>query len=145
MTLCQHFPAVLRDLTLPEEYLIAKSQPVGVVLKLRPGGRSSPNTHRVLRGHFIVVPQDPGPLLQILPSPELRFTELIKVFWLGKQPPGVSDLQPFLLVRRHKVFAALQYLVEHNPLHRDVLINQPAVESWADISFPRNCRNISSV
>jgi len=29
---------------------------------------------------MIVIPQDPGPLLQILPSPELRLDNLIKVF-----------------------------------------------------------------
>lgn len=41
VTLCQHYPEALQDLTLTEKYLIAKSHPVGVV-KLRPGGRSSP-------------------------------------------------------------------------------------------------------
>jgi hypothetical protein len=136
VSLCQCYPAILSDLTLPEECLIAKCHPVGVVLKLRPGGRSSPVSYRALRGHFIVVPQDPSPLLQILPSPELRFTDLIKVIWLGKRPPVDSDLRPFLLVRKHKVFAALQYLVNHNPLYRDVLINHSAVDSWADDFIP---------
>lgn len=79
VTLCQHYPELLRDLTLTEEYLIAKSHPVGVILKLRPGGRSSVANYHALRGHFIIIPQDPKPLLQILPSPDLRFTELIKV------------------------------------------------------------------
>ncbi|KAF7585750.1 hypothetical protein BBP40_010165 [Aspergillus hancockii] len=87
VTLCQHYPSILSDLTLPEEYLIAKSHPVGAVLKLRPGGQSSPLNYHALRGHFIVIPQDPGPLLQILPSPELHLTELIKVCWLGHCPP----------------------------------------------------------
>jgi len=36
---------------------------------------------------MIVIPQDPGPLLQILPSPELWLDNLIKVFWLGKRAP----------------------------------------------------------
>ncbi|KAL2823889.1 histidine phosphatase superfamily [Aspergillus cavernicola] len=38
MTLCQHYPAALNDITLSGEYLIAKSYLVGVMLKLRPGG-----------------------------------------------------------------------------------------------------------
>lgn len=54
---------MLNDLTLPEEYLIARSHPVGVVLKLRPGGQSSPLNYHALRGHIIVIPQHPGPLL----------------------------------------------------------------------------------
>jgi hypothetical protein len=53
VTLCQNYPEALTDLTLTEKYLIAKSHPVGVVLKLRPGGRSSPANYRALRGHFI--------------------------------------------------------------------------------------------
>lgn len=107
VTLCQNYPEALTDLTLTEEYLIAKSHPVGVVLKLRPGGRSSPASYFALRGHFIIIPQNPKPLLQILPSPELQFTELIKVFWMGKHRPNKTDLRPFLVVRKTKVLAAL--------------------------------------
>ncbi|KAJ5318263.1 hypothetical protein N7476_004683 [Penicillium atrosanguineum] len=103
VTLCQHYPEALKDLTLTEEYIIAMSHPVGVVVKLRPGGQTSPANYRALRGHFIVIPQDPKPLLQILPSPDLQFTELIKVFWLGNRPPTDSDLQPFLSVHHSTV------------------------------------------
>lgn len=56
VVLCQHYPDALKDLTLTEEYMIAKSHPVGVILKLRPGGRSSSANYSALRGHFIVVP-----------------------------------------------------------------------------------------
>lgn len=136
VTFCQHYPAVLDGLTLTEEYLIAKSHPVGVVLKLRPGGRASPINHHALRGHFIVIPQDPDLLLQILPCPRLRFTQLIKVVWLGSTPPSTSDLEPFLIVRKLRVLAALRYLVEHNPLYRDVTIDYPAIDSWADDFIP---------
>lgn len=136
VTLCQHYPDALKDLTITEEYLIAKSHPVGLVIKLRPGGQTSPANYRALRGHFIIIPQDPKPLLQILPSPQLRFAELIKVFWLGNRPPSDNDLQPFLLVRKHKVLAALQYLVQYNPLYRDVTINYSTVGAWPDDFVP---------
>jgi hypothetical protein len=136
VTFCQHYPAVLEGLTLTEEYLIAKSHPVGVVLKLRPGGRPSPINHHALRGHFIVIPQDPDSLLHILPCPRLRFTQLIKVLWLGSAPPSTSDLEPFLIVRKLRVLAALRYLVEHNALYRDVTIDYPAIDSWADDFIP---------
>ena len=69
--LCQHYPSVLEGLTPVEECLIAKCHPVGIVLKLRPAGHSSPVSYRAIRGHFIVIPQDPEPLLHILPSPDL--------------------------------------------------------------------------
>lgn len=132
VTLCQNYSSALEDLTLSEEYLIAKCHPLGVVLKLRPGGRSSPVNYHALRGHFIVIPQDPGPLLDILPSPELTLHSLIKVFWLGARPPVDSDLKPFLVVRKAKVLAALQYLVQHNHFYRNITINYPMITDWGD-------------
>ncbi|CEO59600.1 hypothetical protein PMG11_04272 [Penicillium brasilianum] len=102
VTLCQHYPDALKDLSLTEESLIAASHPVGVVVKLRPGGQTSPSTYRALRGHFIIIPQDPKPVLRILPSPSLELTEVIKVFWLGNRPPTDDDLRPFLIVHHHE-------------------------------------------
>jgi hypothetical protein len=136
VTLCQNFTSVLEGLTLTEEYLIAKCHPLGVVLKLRPGGHASSVSYHALRGHFIVIPQDPGPLLGILPSPELTLHSLIKVFWLGARPPVDSGLNPFLLVRKAKVLAALQYLVQHNRLYRRLTINRPMIGDWADDFIP---------
>jgi hypothetical protein len=105
--LCQNYPLVLEDLTPVEECLIARCHPVGVILKLRPGGCTSPVSYRALRGHFIVIPQDPEPLLRMLPSPELRLPDMIKVIWLGEQRPTYTDLSPYLLVRKQKVLTAL--------------------------------------
>jgi hypothetical protein len=85
---------------------------------------------------MIVIPQDPGPLLQILPSPELRLDNLIKVFWLGKRPPTNHDLKPFLCVRKDKVLMALHYLVQHNHLYHDITINHTMIENWSDEFIP---------
>ena len=141
VTLCQDYPSALEGLTLTEECLIAKCHPLGVVLKLRPGGHFSPVNYRALRGHFIVIPQDPGPLLDILPSPQLTLHSLIKVFWLGAQPPKDSDLRPFLLVRKAKVLAALQYLVQYNYLYRDLTVNRPMIDDWTDDFIPPELRD----
>jgi hypothetical protein len=136
VTMCQHYPSALEDLTAVEESLIAKSHPVGTILKLRPGGHASPTSYNALRGHLIVIPQDPGPLLQILPSPELRLHNLIKVFWLGKAPPTNRDLKPFLQVRKDKVLTALKYLVQNNHLYHDITINYTMIDGWADDFIP---------
>ena len=90
---------------------------------------------------MIVIPQDPGPLLQILPSPELRLDNLIKVFWLGKRAPADADLKPFLQVRKDKVLAALQYLVQHNHLYRDLAINHAMMDSWSGDFIPPEIRD----
>jgi hypothetical protein len=136
ITMCQSYPSALEDLTAVEECLIAKCHPVGTILKLRPGGHSTPACYNALRGHMIVIPQDPGPLLQILPSPELRLDNLVKVFWLGKYPPTNRDLKPFLQVRKDKILAALRYLVQHNHLYHDLAINYAMIDGWANNFIP---------
>lgn len=136
VTLCQDYPSVLDDLTLTEECVIAKCHPLGVIVKLRPGGRRSSISYRALRGHFIVIPQDPGPLLQILPSPQLKLDELIKVFWLEDRPPTYEDLSPFLVIRRVRVLAALQYLVRNNHLYQSLTIDQSTIDDWSDEFIP---------
>ncbi|PVH69293.1 hypothetical protein DL98DRAFT_368303, partial [Cadophora sp. DSE1049] len=141
VTTCQDYPSALEDLTTVEECLIAKCHPVGTILKLRPGGRTSPITYNAIRGHMIVIPQDPGPLLQILPSPELKLDNLIKVFWLGKRAPADTDLKPFLQVRKDKVLAALQYLVRHNRLYHDITINHAMIDSWNEDFIPPGIRD----
>jgi hypothetical protein len=98
-------------------------------------------THHGLRGHSIVIPQDPGPLLHILPSPELRLNDLIKVFWLGSQPPTDTDLNPFLVVRKEKVLTALQYLVRHNHPYHGLAVNWQMMDSWSDNFIPPELRD----
>src|SRR5579871_1886302 len=136
VAMCQDYPSALEDLTPVEECLIAKCHPVGTILKLRPGGHSAPTNYNALRGHMIVIPQDPGPLLQILPSPDLKLDNLIKVFWLGKSTPTNRDLKPFLQVRKDKVLPALQYLVQNNHLYHDLTINHGMIDSWPDDFIP---------
>jgi hypothetical protein len=144
--MCQDYPAALEYLTPVEECLIAKCHPLGIILKLRPGGHTTPAAYRALRGHFIVIPQDPEPLLEILPSPTLALHDVIRVFWLGKRPATYTDLSPFLLVRKQKVLAALQYLIRHNQVYQDTTINRDIIDSWDDEFIPSDLQeNIMSI
>ena len=133
---CHDYPAALQDLTVVEECVIARRHPIGAILKLRPGNRRGHANYYALRGHMVVIPQDPGPLLDILPSPHLRFQDLIKVFWVGKCQPAAEDLKPFLQIRREKVLTALQWLVAHNCQYRDLTINHPLLSSWPEEFIP---------
>jgi hypothetical protein len=103
VALCQHYPDALKDLTLTEEYLIAKSHPVGVLVKLRPGGQPSPVNYRALRGHFIVIPQDPKPLL----CQVLRFV----LQSLLKSSGSVKLPQLMLICSRFSLFASIRCLL----------------------------------
>ena len=136
VSLCQEYPPALEDLTFVEECLIARCHPLGFIVKLRPGGRPASVNYYALKGHMIVLPQDPGPLLTILPSSDLRLHDVIKVFWMGKSLPSTVDLKPVLRVRKNKVLAALLFLVRHNDLYRQVQINYPLTDGWAEDFIP---------
>lgn len=55
---------------------------------------------------------------------------------MGTSFPTDADLRPFLVVRKAKVLAALQYLIQHNPLYRDVTVARTTVENWPDDFIP---------
>ena len=129
VVMCHDYPAVLKDLTLVEECVIARRHPVGSIVKLRPGNRWSPSS-------LIVFPQDPGNLLQILPSPTLRLQDIIKVFWVGKLQPSPEDMKPFFNIRKHRVLAALLWLVAHNRHYHDLAINHSLLSSWPTEFIP---------
>jgi uncharacterized protein DUF6570 len=131
---CQNYPAVLENLTLTEECLIARGHPVASILKLRPHGVS----YDRLRGHVIVLPQEPGPLLDILPSAEISLHDKIKVIWFGDRAPTADDLKPYLEVRKEVVFRALQWLRLNNKLYSHIIINQELLDQWADTFIPHD-------
>jgi hypothetical protein len=136
VTLCQDYPTSLENLTFVEECLIARCHPVGLIVKLRPKGQAAFVNYYGLKGHMIVLPQDPGPLLSILPSSDLKFNDVIKVFWMGKSLPPTANLKSVLRIRKDKVLGALHFLVQHNKLYRDIQINYPLMDSWADDYIP---------
>ena len=103
VSFCQEYPSELEDLTLTEEYVIARSHPIGTILKLKPNGLPCPVAYNAIRGHLVAIPQDPGPLLNILPSAVLRFHDHIGVVWSSKTLPTAEDLRPFVQVRKDKV------------------------------------------
>jgi len=136
VNMCQHYPPELEDLTLMEEYVIARSHPIGTILKLKPNRVRNPTAYNGIRGHIITIPQDPGPLLNILPSPDLQFHDHIRVIWTGKTEPTADDLKPFVQVRKNKVIQALLWLCEHNPLYKSVRINHGLITQWAESFIP---------
>jgi hypothetical protein len=138
VSFCQDYPWILKDLTLTEECLIARCHPIASILKLRPNGAFNPAAYNRLRGHIIVLPQEPGPLLDILPSPEVKLCEKIMVVWLGDRPPTTDDLKPYLEVRKGVVLRALQWLRFYNRLYSQITVNQELLDSWADSFIPRD-------
>jgi hypothetical protein len=136
VTMCQHYPKALEDLTLAEEYAIARSHPIGAILKLKPNGIRNPTAYNGIRGHIVTIPQNPGPLLDILPSPDLQFYDHIRIVWTGKAEPTADDLRPFVEIRKEKVLRALLWLCQHNPLYKSIRVNHELIDQWADSHIP---------
>jgi uncharacterized protein DUF6570 len=101
-SLCQHRPSVFDDLTLVERQVIARCHLVGYVIRLSRGTNAG-NGYRGARGHIIAFKQDPSELLSILPSPDLRLSNVITVSWDGAAEPSRENLRKFCAIRKQKV------------------------------------------
>lgn len=136
-TCCHEFPAELNDLTLVEEALIARAHPVSSILKLRPAGRASPQSvYEGIRGHAVVLPQNPGPLINMLPSSTFQVHDVIRVVWASDKAHTKDQLRPFLTVRNDKVQAALEWLRRNNPMYQRIIINHEELNGWANEFIP---------
>lgn len=133
---CQSYPAVLSCLSMAEEAVIARAHPVTSILELRPNGGLNPAAYHAIKGHVVLLPQNPSPLLTLLPSPEIELHDLIRVVWCGNRQPTDYDLRHFVQVRRQKLVDALLWLQEHNSLYRDIFINHDMLESMPDEFIP---------
>lgn len=135
-TFCQLYPSALDDLTLVEEAVIARAHPVISILKLRPAGVGPAVTYQRVRGHVVVLPQNPGLLLSILPSRSLILHDVVRIAWASKQTHTAADIQPFVKVRQERVLVALQWLRQNNPLYCDITINLDFLQEWEDEFVP---------
>lgn len=84
---CQHYPKPLEDLTSAEEAVIARAHPVVTILKLRPNNSFNPGAYTGVRGHSVLLPQNPGPMLNLLPSETTSVDDVVQVVWAGKTSP----------------------------------------------------------
>lgn len=104
---CQDYPGFLKDLTLVEEAVIACAHPVISIIKLRPSSTSLSASYHRICGHAVVLPQNPGPLLDLLPSNTLQLHDIIRVVWAGKRPHTLADIRSFGRIRKARVLSAL--------------------------------------
>lgn len=120
-------PQELSDLTMVEESLIARARAKSWVVKLQEteAEAASPNAQRGLKGHTIIYPQEPGKLATILPPPIEETLTYICIIFVGSSTLTKEWLRTKakpLLVRREKVYNALRWLKDNNPLYKDIEI-----------------------
>ncbi len=127
---CHSYPESLKDLTLVEEAVITRAHPIISIIKLRPSGASVSASYSRIRGHAVVLSQQSGPLLNLLPSNDIQLHDIIRVVWLGKRPPNDNNLRYFGRIRKAKVLEALLWLKNNNALYKDIVINFDLTNTW---------------
>ncbi len=121
-----------QDLTLVEEAVIAHAHPVISILKLRPAGSSLSTSYQRVCDYAVVLPQNLGLLLTLLPSSSLILHDVIQVIWAGKQPHTNVDISPFVYVKRSKILDALFWLKQNNALYKNIKVNYILLDNWDD-------------
>jgi hypothetical protein len=119
----------LKDLTIVEEALIAKCRAKCCILHLKEENPdlALPVNQRGLKGHVIIYPQEPSALQNVLPPLLDDICAHFCVIFVGSTEPTKEWLNKNakpLLVRAHKVRAALIWLKQNNPLYFDVAIDK---------------------
>ena len=123
-------PFQLRELTVIEEAMIARTRARSWIIQLQEAGGGAPNVQQGVRSHIIVFPQQPEWILNILPPPVDEIVTLICVIFIGSSVPSKEWLKRHahpLVIQKEKVFAALTWLCAHNPFYGDVAINRAAL------------------
>ncbi|KAJ7501301.1 hypothetical protein B0H11DRAFT_1645876, partial [Mycena galericulata] len=89
------------------------------------------NTQRGMHGHVIIYPQQPSKIADILPPSVAEITEPICILFVGSSRPSPEWLREHakpLAVNATRVRNALVWLKKHNPLYKDIKINEECLQ-----------------
>lgn len=84
----------------------------------------------------MLLPQNPGPLLDLLPSETTLVDEVVKVMWGDKSLPQPKQLSAFVSIQKDCVIGALHWLITNNLLYKNIGINHRLFETLNDKFIP---------
>ena len=122
-------PKELQGLTQIEEMLIARAFPV-ISVYTKPGGQ------RAYKGHCINFPQDIQELADTLP----RYPKELPIIVITVK--GKDNTSKDLIVRRQNVCMALHWLVEHNPVYKNIKIDLNCLSSLPIEGIPSDLKKV---
>ena len=127
-------PPEMKQMTMVEEMLIARCRAKYCIVKLQDHRTniSLPSSQRGIKGNIVVYPQRIGELTSVLPAPVDDVVHPICVMFVGTTLPSRSWLKDKaypLVVRREVVRQNLIWLKAHNPLYKDVEINEARLQA----------------
>ncbi|RIB03750.1 hypothetical protein C2G38_1889163, partial [Gigaspora rosea] len=89
-----------------------------------------------LKGHIITFVQNPSSLATILPLPIYRLCDYLKVIFVGQEQPSDEQLKKVLRVRKQKIADALNWLMKHNVLYKNVKLDEMTLNSLPENEIP---------
>lgn len=123
-------PPEMNDMTMVEEMLIARCRAKCCIVKLQ--DHRLPSSQRGIKGNIIIYPQKIGGLANVLPPPIDDVIHPICVLFVGQTLPSRSWLKDKahpLIVRREVIRRSLIWLKAHNPLYKDIEIDETCLQA----------------
>ncbi|CAF4505806.1 unnamed protein product, partial [Rotaria socialis] len=130
-------PKQLQGLTIPEQRLIALYRHNSCIVKLQSPFHSTSTAQSALKGNCISFPQDVINIATTLPLELDDLCDSLKIIFVGSRMPQRSQLKHILTVRKKKIYDALQWLNQNNPLYRYITINQSTIDKLPDDDVPK--------
>ncbi|CAF4209109.1 unnamed protein product, partial [Rotaria magnacalcarata] len=129
-------PKQLQGLTIPEQRLIALYRHNSCIVKLQSPFHSTSTAQSALKGNCISFPQYVINIATTLPLELDDLCDSLKIIFVGSRMPQRSQLKHILTVRKKKIYDALQWLNQNNPLYRYIIINQSTIDKLPDDDVP---------
>ena len=127
-------PPEMKNMTMVEEMLVARCRAKCCIVKLQDhrADVSLPSSQRGFKGNIIVYPQRVEGLANMLPLPVDDVIHPICIIFVGQTLPSKSWLKDKaypLVVLREVVRQNLIWLKAHNPLYKDIEINETRLQA----------------
>lgn len=135
---CQKYPDVFRHLTLIKKTFIICTYHIISVIQLSPSRTGSTASYHWIWGRTIILLQNHGLLLTILPSSNLVPHNMICIAWISKRLHTAFDICFFVSIWKTRVLEAPCWLKANNLLYKDIIINLDLLHMWKQICTSRH-------
>jgi hypothetical protein len=86
--------------------------------------------YRTLAKNVICFPQDPGALCKSLPPKAEELTGCVTIQFVGPKDLKDRAVKTLVQVNPSRIRSALQWLKHHNPLYKDIIIDETALGTY---------------
>lgn len=131
-------PEELQNLTIPEEHLISLYRHNKCIIKIQARTYNASTRQSKISGNVIVFQQNIGSIAKTLPFAQDSLCDSIKEVFVGANPPSKIETSKLLRVRRQKIKDALEWLIQNNPLYKDITFSEKNINDLPDDAIPNS-------